>query len=438
MARYDLVLRDAYVDDRDAEVDIGVADGRIETVADRVDGAGEREIPVGGDLVAPGFVDAHMHVDKSFAACGDRRPRGNEGAFDFGRIHALEADYFAEASPEQITRNALRDIQLAVAAGTTHIRTHVAVDGETFGLQNVRAVVEAAERASEIVDVQIVPMARNVLDDDGEAALREAVELGLSGLSFPGAEPALVGGSDPASAHHDVEGTLATWFAVARDLDVGIDLHVHDGGTLGTYTLERLIAHADRAGYDGRVTASHSYALANVRDWRVEELLEALADVDVRLVTCYQSTRPEMPVRRILDSPVTLGHGTDNDRDFVFPHGNADPLEGALIESNKLHGDRAYVSDYRWFDSNEGLAALWGMITRESARVLGIEGYGIREGTPADLAVFDAPSPQWAIVTGADRRYVLKDGTVVVEDGDLRPEHTLVEGYRDVLDDGRR
>jgi predicted amidohydrolase YtcJ len=137
-----------------------------------------------------------------------------------------------------------------------------------------------------------------------------------------------------------------------------------------------------------------------------------------------------MPVRTMLSmKDVILGHGTDNDRDFVFAQGNADSVEALLVEMDKLHGDRAFTEEYRWFESNEGMAALWDMITYQGARVLGIEDeYGIEEGNPANLVVFDEPSPQWTITTGGTREYVIKDGTVVAEDGSILPEFEPSQG----------
>ncbi|XVH33126.1 amidohydrolase family protein (plasmid) [Haloferacaceae archaeon DSL9] len=369
-----------------------------------------------------------MHIDKSFAACGARRPKGNESAFDFRDITPREEEYFAEASVEGVMQNALRDIEMAVAAGTTYIRSHVAVNHETFGLQNVAAVVRARDAASHLADVQLVPAARNIPSADSVQILGDAIEHGRKGdTAGVFDDPMLVGGSDPAGSNKNIEGTLDAWFAIAEKYDVGLDVHIQDGGTLGGYTLDRLFEYISANGFDGRVTASHCYCLSHIPDWRIDELVDSFSETDTSVVTCYQSTRPTMPVRKLLEEGVTLAHGTDNDRDFVFPHGNADSLEGALIESNKLHGDRTFVDDYRWFDSNTGLAHLWEMITTHGAEALGIvDRYGIEEGNPASLVVFDEPSPQWAIIAQANRRFVIKDGVVVAKDGEICPEHTLV------------
>jgi cytosine/adenosine deaminase-related metal-dependent hydrolase len=431
MTEYDLLVRDGYLADRDRVVDIAVDGGDVVRIAPDVEGTAAEVIDAGGNLVGPGFVECHLHIDKAFGACGDRRPRGNEGSFTFERVAELEAAYNERASVEDIERNAIQNVEMAVAAGSTFVRSHVYV-GDGRGVRNMEAAVRARERTAHLADVQLVVSGGDLTDPEEEATLREAVELGLEDATD---QPVLLGGADPATRHTDVEGSLDTWYSLAEEYDVGMDLHIQDGGTLGVYTLDRLVEYAREYGYEDRVTASHCYCMAHVHDEWQDEMVEKFLDVGMKLVTCYQSTRPTMPVRKLLTEGVALGHGTDNDRDFVFPHGNADALEGALVESNKLHGDRTFVEDYRWFDSNEGLAALWEMITENGAEVLGVaEEYGVAEGNPANLVVFDRPSPQWAILTQATRTHVVKDGAVVARDGDLLDEQTVVGGYDDVLE----
>ncbi|MDG5820748.1 amidohydrolase family protein [Natronococcus sp. A-GB7] len=426
MAEYDIIIRNAYSNEHDRTLAIGIADGTIATLEKEIDAGADTEIDAEENLVGPGFVDSHMHIDKSFAACGERRPKGNESSFDFAEIMAREEEYFADASVEEITQRALQNIEMAVAAGTTYIRSHVTVNHETFGLQNMEAVTAARDEASHLADIQLVPAARHVPDEAGKRILSDAIELGKHSGSIN--EPVLVGGSDPAGSNKNIEGTIEAWFDIASEHDVGLDVHIQDGGTLGGYTLERLLEYTEKNGYDGRVTASHCFCLSHLPEWQIDGLIDEFNARETSVVSCYQSTRPSMPVRELLESGVTLAHGTDNDRDFVFPHGNADSLEGALVESTKLHGDRTFVDDYRWFDTNEGLGWLWSMITEQGATALDIEKqYGLKEGNPANLVVFDEPSPQWAIISQATRRYVIKDGTVVARDGELLPEHKVTE-----------
>ena len=62
-------------------VDIRIADGKIEVVGEGAASALSNSAPaldIGGDLVLPGLVDGHMHLDKTLSACrgwGMRRVR---------------------------------------------------------------------------------------------------------------------------------------------------------------------------------------------------------------------------------------------------------------------------------------------------------------------------------------------------------------------------
>jgi cytosine/creatinine deaminase len=59
------------------------------------------------------------------------------------------------------------------------------------------------------------------------------------------------------------------------------------------------------------------------------------------------------------------------------------------------------------------LRRLIDMITVNPAAALGLDGYGLREGGPADLVVFDAPSEADALRLVAPRTLVLRGGQVV-------------------------
>jgi cytosine deaminase len=116
-----------------------------------------------------------------------------------------------------------------------------------------------------------------------------------------------------------------------------------------------------------------------------------------------------MPIRRFHDAGLALAHGTDQVHDLWGAHGNVDAIEAMLVESLGLDS----------YSTNEGLAYLWDLITHQGANRLGLDGYGIDVGTPADLVVHDAASPQWAILRNRTPRYCLKNGAVVARDGEF-------------------
>jgi cytosine/adenosine deaminase-related metal-dependent hydrolase len=411
---HDLIIRNGYVWERKNVVDVAIDDDTIVNVSPETDATGDVEIDAEGNVVSSGLVDSHVHLDKALAADGERFPRGSDESYSVESMIEHENRHYEESSFDDLVRNAVKDVRMAVAAGSTYLRSHVAVDPDLRS-DNVRATLEAKEKVNDIADVQLC------IYGEGEDLLRESIETSLERAPR---EDVLLGGIDPASRHNDVERTLERWFEIATDYDIGIDLHIQDGGTLGIYTLERLIEYIEEYDYQGRVTASHCFCLAHAPEPWWDQIVEKITSVDLKVVTCYNSTRADMPIKELTQSEVTVGHGTDNHRDFVSTHGNADSVEAALIEANKLHGDSPFEDDYRWFGTNAGLAVLWDMMTTAGAKVLDVDDYGVKEGTSADLVVWDAQSPQWVINKQATRRYVLKDGTVVAEDGELRPRHT--------------
>ena len=62
---FDLILRNARIAGRGAATfDIGIAAGKIAEIAEKIVADGPEE-HIGGRLVTPGFVETHIHLDKS-------------------------------------------------------------------------------------------------------------------------------------------------------------------------------------------------------------------------------------------------------------------------------------------------------------------------------------------------------------------------------------
>jgi dihydropyrimidinase len=97
-SRFDLVVRGARLGAGAALADIGIADGRIRAIADRLDDA-DRLFDAGGRLVLPGGVDAHCHMDQPSygAACADDFQSGTVSAACGGTTTIIP---FAMAGPQ--------------------------------------------------------------------------------------------------------------------------------------------------------------------------------------------------------------------------------------------------------------------------------------------------------------------------------------------------
>ena len=88
---------------------------------------------------------------------------------------------------------------------------------------------------------------------------------------------ALVGGIDPAGLDGDAVAHLDAVFGIADRRGCGVDIHLHDRGTLGRWQVGLIIERTRTLGLQGTVTVSHAFCLCD-GDPAVEPLLEQLAD----------------------------------------------------------------------------------------------------------------------------------------------------------------
>ncbi len=430
MSSYDILIKNAYLQERDSVVDIAIVGSTIEAVESEISETATEVIDADEQLVAPSFTDCHMHADRSFALCGGRHPVGNEYEPDSIGLRSSYTnekfdEHFNNLTKEELTENIIRDIQGTVAAGSGYVRTHLGLDHVSDPMM-MEATLDARDAVEDIVDVQIVPfVVESLFKDDVRQLLEECIELALERT---GGTDVLMGGIGTGSEEgKNIDRTIDEWFALAKKYDLDLDVHIQDHGSLGAYTVEQLLQATAANEYEGRVTGSHCYGLAHLPGEWQNEILDRIAELDVNLTTCYSSTPCSWPLRESLDKDICVGHGTDNTHDYIMPYGVSDSITGVLIESVKLTHFEGYPEDIFWYQSNEGLESLWELITHKGASVLGIDDYGITEGTTADLVILDEPSREWAITRQATRRYVLKGGSIVAKDDALRPEYDALD-----------
>jgi cytosine deaminase len=75
--------------------------------------------------------------------------------------------------------------------------------------------------------------------------------------------------------------------------------------------------------------------------------------------------------------------------------------------------------------SPEDMRACFSMVTEENARIMNLDGYGLRAGARASLVVLDAGDPVEALRLRPDRLAVVSRGKVVSERPRSRPRLTL-------------
>ena len=404
-SRVDLAITNAHLWRETARRDLYVTDGRYVPAPSGGAAAAARVIDAGGRLCVAGFLEPHVHLDKA-QINDDVRPN-RSGTLD----EAIEITWARKRAyrADEIAARATRTIQTAVANGVTRFRSHVDVDS-IGGLCPLEGVLEARERTRDIADVQIVAFPQEgILKDRGTDDLMwKAMEAGadlVGGMPFNETSPA-------DSARH-----IALAFEIAAHHDADIDMHVDETDDASARTLEVLAEQTMAHGWQGRVTAGHTCALAGYEDDYANRVIGLVRDAGIHMIVnpatnlILQGRGDAQPKRRgitrvkeLLEAGVNVACGQDCIRDPFYPFGRGDPLEVVFLTSHAAHMSRP-----------QEIETVFDMMTGAAARTMRLTDYGGEPGCIADLVIVDAADPLEALTRRADRTHVIKRGRVVAE-----------------------
>lgn len=367
-------------------INLAVRDGRFVSIGpERVETGGAEVVDLKGRLVLPGFVDGHIHLDKSFV--GDRW-RAHRAAATLRERLAAEKEALASAAP--IAQRAEALIRQAASFGTMAMRSHVDVDATT-GLTHLHAVMEAREKWRDVVDIELVAFPQaGVVSCPGTADLLEAAVR-------EGAE--VVGGIDPTTLDGDAGRQLDIVFGIAQKHGVKIDIHLHEPGEQGVEQLHRIAARTRAGGLAGKVTVSHAYALGDVDAAPLGRVADALAEAGVSIMTNAPGDRAFPPVLALRAAGVRVFTGNDNIQDAWWPYGNGDMLQRAML-----------VGYRSGFYTDEALLVALDMATEAGAAVLGKPGYGLKAGNEASFVILKAENAAAAVAAAPAERVIVRRG----------------------------
>lgn len=378
-------------------VSLAVSDGRFSSITDLGDAPPEasQTVDLGGLLTVPGFVEGHVHLDTSFYGDTWRPHQPCSNGFNVNERTAFQAENLAAAAP--IEERARSQLELCLTQGSTHMRSHVMVDG-TAGLRHLEAIMTVREQYRESIDIQLVAFPQHgILQSPGAVAvMAEAMAMGCD----------LVGGLDPAGVDGNIEEHLNVVFGLADRHDAGIDIHLHDPGTLGAFELERISERTHALGMGGRVSVSHAYCLGELPADQVRSIADKLARAGVAIVTNAPGDTAFPPVHLLREAGVNYFGGNDNIRDSWWPWGDGDMLRRA----NLIGYGSGFKEDWE-------LEAAFAMVTDEGAKALGIRDYGLTVGARADFVTLAAQHIPEAVVAVPAGRNVYKNGRLVASAG---------------------
>ncbi|MDI9221064.1 amidohydrolase [Pantoea sp. EA-12] len=347
-----------------------------------------------GYQLFPGLVDGHAHLDKSLLG---RDWYVNDVPRNLSDIIANERRYRREQRPDAQLQSE-RVTRRCIASGTSFIRTHVDIDNE-IGLANLEGVLETRRRLAGKVDIEVVAFPQSgILQNPGTAEL-------LDQALYLGAD--LIGGLDPCSFDRDPVTHLTIIFDLAVKHGKKLDIHLHERGELGAFSLELLLSFTRRYQMQDRVTLSHGFCLGMVDAERQQQFAEQMAELGISMATTAPSD-VEVPPWALLDRyGVALCAGNDGIRDTWNPYSSGDMVQRALMLGQR----------YRWRKDQE-IALAAKTITYGGAEVMAVEHYGLSVGDRADVVLIPGRNMVEALVEMPRDRKVFKAGQLIAENGE--------------------
>ncbi|MCZ6894229.1 MAG: amidohydrolase family protein [Gammaproteobacteria bacterium] len=346
-------------------------------------------------LLLPGLVNAHAHVDKNLLGLPwhkNQVPGQNIRDYaDYERRVRRELNVSAEVQSAY-------EIQAAIAAGVTHIRSHVDIDTDS-GINHFEGVMATREAFKDRVTIQLVafPQSGMLVRPGTVKLLEEAVKMGAD----------CIGGLDPSAVERDPVRHLDTIFDIADRYGVEVDIHLHEPGMLGAFAVELIAERTHALGLQGRVTISHVFCLGMVDEGYLTRLIDLLLEHQIAIMSLGSGRWDFPPLKRLNEAGVALCTGSDSVRDTWGPYNSVD-----MLNRVKLLGYRSA------FRKDEDIEIVLQMATYGGAQVMGDTEYGLDVGKRADFVVVAGDTPAQAVIEQPPRAYVVKHGNLTAVGGE--------------------
>ena len=399
---FDLIIKNANLSDGQVGVDIACKDGIIASIGAGIDANAENVIDAKGLLVSPPFVDPHFHMDATLSL---GTPRMNVSGTLLEGI-ALWSELKPVQTVEQIIERALRYCDLAVSMGIGAIRSHVDICDNT--LKGVEALLEVQKKVAPYLDLQLVAFPQDGIfrDPDAKTNLINALDKGVDVVGgIPHFERTMQDGTD----------SVKYLCEIAAERGLMVDMHCDESDDPHSRHIETLAFETSRLGLNGRVSGSHLTSMHSMDNYYVSKLIPLMVEAEIHAIPnplinimlqgrhdSYPKRRGQTRVPELRDAGINIGFGSDCVMDPWYSLGKADMLDVAHMG---LHvGQLSSRLDMEWcFDA----------VTTNSAKIIGLEGYGLKKGCKANMVILQANDRIDAIRLRANRLSVIRAGKII-------------------------
>ncbi len=367
-----------------------------------------------GHLLSPPFVDSHFHMDATLSL---GLPRLNESGTLLEGI-SLWSELKPHLRQDAMIERALRYCDWAVSKGLLAIRSHVDVCDPR--LLAVEALLEVKRRVAPYLDLQLV-----AFPQDGMLRYQPSRDDSTSHDSaFDLLKKALDLGVDVVGGIPHFERTMADGAASVRLLceeaamrGLRVDMHCDETDDPMSRHIETLIFETQRLGMQGRVNGSHLTSMHSMDNYYVSKLLPLMREAGVSATAnplinitiqgrhdTYPKRRGMTRVPEMMAQGINVSFGHDCVMDPWYSLGSADMLEVAHMGLHvaQMTGQLA-------------MRQCFAAVTENPAKILGLQGYGLKPGCRADAVLLQAKDPVEAIRVRATRLKVIRAGHVIAE-----------------------
>ena len=399
---FDLILRNANLPDGRKGLDIAISGSKISEIAPSIAAQALQEIDATGRLVTPPFVDPHFHMDATLSLGLPRMNRSGtllEGISLWGELRPT-------LTVDALVSRALKYCDLAVSQGLLAVRTHV--DTSDPRLVTIEAMLEVKRLVAPYLDLQTVafPQDGYYRAKDGVASLNRALDMGVD----------VVGGI-PHFERTMEDGRLSVeaLCRIAAERGLPVDMHCDETDDPMSRHVETLAAETIRHGLQGRVAGSHLTSMHSMDNYYVSKLIPLMAEAEMNVIPnplinimlqgrhdSYPKRRGMTRVPQLMAAGLNVSFGHDCVMDPWYSMGSGDMLE---VGHMAIHVAQ--------MGSLEDKSAIFQALTTNSAKTMGLEGYGLAKGCNADLVMLQARDPAEALRLKAVKLAVIRRGKVI-------------------------